>query len=172
MKKIKFEVLGIETEISHFDHYFDDGFQDDLVDYAEKLADKYHKPCINFKSITGASGICFYDDSLFPSRRRVHIAYKKGRDYFHNISTRAHEETHALILLSNIELLENEIFKQYDRKFSFRWLGHESKAEIGSLYALSRIFKFEEPISDSFLSQCAPSIKKRKIQQAHDIFFS
>lgn len=140
MKKVRFEVLGIETELGESYFFFDDGFQKDMLKYENRLCKYYRKSKSSkwWDNKVYPAGLCLKVSSINFYGTRVHIGYLKGSDDFLNLLHRSHEETHALQHLGKIRLLEDKIVENYGGRINLAEADMETAAVIGSLYVLAK----------------------------------
>jgi len=131
-------MLGIETESEDFS-LIDHGYVDNVGKYAQKLCVAYGEEPIIVKKQPAGMYLYFKRKGI----TECNIFYIHDT-HFMNIHRRAHEQTHALHLSGNLDMLQSRLF---DNKLDIRLMEcdnffecsrdtRELVANIGSLYAL------------------------------------
>jgi len=158
MEDIRLEVLGITIPAIPNVHYHDDGFVDSIDEttsgiygrYSINKDEEYRLELILDRLSCGKCMQIIKDDTgvmkhtmEYTDRfmeKDVHIVYSKTKlgdpSSIMSMTTRAHEETHALDLIRRIDLLEDRLFEEQRVKIDLNSEHHEIKAIIGMYYAL------------------------------------
>jgi len=118
----------------------DDGFVDDIESHAKKVylesgksLEEFYKDWDPPAEDESEGGLCIVDDE----RKAIIICYKRHANPEDDIAVRAHEETHALIFLDRIALLQERL-GEIGLGVDLSKCPAERLAGYGAFYALKR----------------------------------
>ncbi len=136
MKTAHFDALGIDVPLKDRQHFHDDGIVEDINAHRLRLLETYQLPRKKSdgnigESVVGRCCRAYSEDGHL----HVHIFYRPDSDETNLLYTRAHEETHALMLLKRLRYLKREM-RKFGMYHPFWMRDKENMADVGALYAL------------------------------------
>lgn len=144
-KKAHFTVLDLTIPLDCDQEYCDDGYRENLIDYALdlKLAPgtdpvimdawikKYQQ---DYKGVTGITQVVEKPWLWLSTKQEVHIAYQRFDNVIVQTFVRAKQETRALDAFDQRKKLEDAIKAEYG--FSLYFIESKRLPDIGGIYSL------------------------------------
>jgi len=133
MTKINFEISGISIESD--EDYTDEGFVKSISDKTMELYERYGYPTKGYDRSTDENVKGRY--LHFTYAQKFHILYLDLGSEPLNIQNRAHEETHIIDLMNQLDILMERIYQLHRVRINFHEIeDRELRAQLGSLSAL------------------------------------